>query len=162
MNTMCTAAIYFLVHDVLVLRELIHFENKRFGRIPGFARFLNVASKIFPPTWSARGAVDLSVITVVSYSKTTVGQSWTGAGKVCAGVARRGGRRSTYHSLLPPNGLSLDHTLAPTRAYLQREISADCPNLQATHLSKNVRSKVKGTLSLCETRSHMDRPVARP
>jgi len=48
MNTVraaATNAIYFPAHDVLVLRELTQFENKRFGRIPGFARFLNVAAK---------------------------------------------------------------------------------------------------------------------
>jgi hypothetical protein len=47
MNTVraeATTAVYFLAHDVLVLRELTQFENKRFGRIPGFAKFLNVTA----------------------------------------------------------------------------------------------------------------------
>ena len=37
---------------------------KRFGLIPGFARFLNVAVEY--PNWFERGAVDWSVNTAVS------------------------------------------------------------------------------------------------
>ena len=110
-----TTALYFLAHDVLVLRELTQFENKRFGRFPGFASFLNVTAK-----YSLQPGLNVALWIVGNHysqrlyaQKTQVGQSCAGRGKVRAGVSQTRWRPVRIPLAAPPNSLSLDHVSGP-------------------------------------------------